>query len=72
MQKPCKDKGENMRLRGHMTALSEGPTAQVNNLATKHPPSQEHRENNNSAPRKSKMQLRKQSNETGQPTMNRS
>ena len=57
-----------MRLRGHMTVLSEGPTAQVNNLATKHPPSQEHRENNNSAPRKSKIYTPKEIVQRNRPT----
>ena len=48
-----------MRLRGHMTALSEGPTAQVNNIANTHTPHQEHQEKSSSDPGKNKIRLRK-------------
>ena len=70
MKKPRKDKEGNMLPLGHMTALSKDPAAEFNNQAAKHPPPQEHQKNDNFTQISSKMQLRKWSNDTGQPTMN--
>ena len=59
MKKPSKGNEGNMRLLGHMTALSEGAMAEGSNQATKRPPPQQHQENSNSTPRNTKIQLRK-------------